>query len=224
MCGISPCPLLADIRGRLPVMQSGSVSELVGPSPPSLFVGRYGYPDVRAGPSAAWVPDDSDAVPLASGDPADLFGRPLEEVAARHANLITGGRVMPVGSTASPDAMLETTQEIAMAEKSVDVELDFAKPIIVGVNPTFDSMSTPLGPSGEVLRAEVVGHTSIPRKVDSVANENDLLAADAMGELTEWSPTELLALARVADAYGLSPAQAQKLGAVLMVFLTSLKR
>ncbi|MDE0707161.1 MAG: hypothetical protein OSB22_05210, partial [Candidatus Poseidoniales archaeon] len=187
MCGISPCPLLADIRGRLPVVQSGSVSELVGPSPPSLFVGRYGYPDVRAGPSAAWIPEDSDDVPLASGDPADLFGRPLEEVAARHANLITGGNVMPVGSTASPGAMLETTQEIAMAEKSVDVELDFARPIMVGRSPTFDSMSTPLGPSGEVLRAEVVGHASIPRKVDSVANENDLLAADAMGELTEAS-------------------------------------
>ena len=187
MCGISPCPLLADIRGRLPVVQSGSVSELVGPSPPALFVGRYGYPDVRAGPSAAWVPDDSNTAPLASGDPADLFGRPLEEVAARHANLITGGSVMPVNSTSSPGTMLETTQEIAMAEKSVDVELDFAKPIMVGRNPTFDSMSTPLGPSGEVLRAEVVGHTSIPRKVDSIANEEDLLAVDAMGELTEAS-------------------------------------
>ena len=187
MCGISPCPLLADIRSRLPEVQSDCLSELVGPSPPSLFVGRYGYPDVRTGPSATWVPDDSGATPLTSGDPADLFGKPLEEVAARHANLVTGGRVMPVNSTASPNAMLETTQEIAMAEKSVDVELDFSKPIMVGRSPTFDSMSTPLGPSGEVLRAEVVGHASIPRKVDSVANEDDLLAAEAIGELTEAS-------------------------------------
>ena len=38
-----------------------------------------------------------------------------------------------------------------------------------------------------MLRAEVVGHTSIPRKVDSVANEDDLLAAEAIGELTEAS-------------------------------------
>ena len=90
MCGISPCPLLADIRSRLPEVQSSCLSELVGPSPPSLFVGRHGYPDVRTGPSATWVPDDSGAVPLTSGDPADLFGRPLEEVAARHANLVTG--------------------------------------------------------------------------------------------------------------------------------------
>ena len=188
MCGISPCPLLADIRGRLPVAETSSVSELVGPSPPSLFVGRYGYPKVRTGPSAAWLADeDADAAPLVSGDPADLFGRPLEEVAARHANLITGGSAMSVESPRSPDAMLETTQQIAMAESSVDIELDFAKPIMVGMNPTFDSMSTPLGPSGEVLRAEVVGHVSIPRKVDAVANEDDLLAVDAMDELTEAS-------------------------------------
>ena len=42
-------------------------------------------------------------------------------------------------------------------------------------------------------------------------------------EVTEWTPTERVALVRVADAYGLSPAQAQKLGAVLIVFLTSLE-
>ena len=184
LCGISPCPLLAEVRSKLPTTESGSVSELVGPSPPSMFVGRYGYPDVRAGPSATWVPEESNSSQLTSGDPADLFGRPLEEVAARHANLITGGRVMRVRSAQSPDKMLETTQEIAMAERSVDVELDFARPIMVGRSPTFDSMSTPLGPSGEVLRAEVVGHASIPRKVDSIANEDDFPVSDAMGELT----------------------------------------
>jgi len=152
-----------------------------------MFVGRYGYPDVRAGPSATWAADENDASQLGSGDPANLFGRSLEEVAARYANLITGGQVMRVRSARSPDQMLETTQEIAKADRSVDVELDFARPIAVGSSPTFDSMSTPLGPSGEVLRAEVVGHTSVPRKVDSISNESDLLAADAICELTEAS-------------------------------------
>ena len=187
LCGISPCPLLAEVRSKLPTTESGSVSELVGPSPPSMFVGRYGYPDVRAGPSATWAADENDVSQLGNGDPANLFGRSLEEVAARYANLITGGQVMRVRSARSPDQMLETTQEIAMADRSVDVELDFARPIAVGSSPTFDSMSTPLGPSGEVLRAEVVGHTSVPRKVDSISNESDLLAADAICELTEAS-------------------------------------
>ena len=187
LCGISPCPLLAEVRSKLPTVESSSVSEVVGPSPPSMFVGRYGYPDVRAGPSATWGVDEDETKQLTSGDPADLFGKSLEEVAARHANLITGGRITKVRSARSPDQMLETTQEIAMAGRSVDIELDFVRPIAVGCSPTFDSMSTPLGPSGEVLRAEVVGHASIPRKVDSIANEEDLLANDAIEELTEAS-------------------------------------
>ena len=185
MCGINPCPLLAEVRNRLPVVESTSIVEMVGPSPPQLFVGRYGYPDVRAGPSASWLSEnDSEFAPSATGDPADLFGRPLEEVAARHANLITGGQRMKVQEAQRPGQMLETTQDIAMAARSVDVELDFARPIRIGRSPTFDSMSTPLGPSGEVLRAEVVGNPSIPRKVDSIASETDLLATDAMDELS----------------------------------------
>ena len=188
MCGISPCPLLAEVRSRLPVAEPTSIAEMVGPSPPQLFVGRYGYPDVRAGPSATWLSEnDSEFAPSATGDPADLFGRPLEEVAARHANLITGGQRMKVQEAQQPGQMLETTQEIAMAARSVDVELDFARPIRIGRSPTFDSMSTPLGPAGEVLRAEVVGHPSIPRKVDSIASETDLLATDAMDELSASS-------------------------------------
>lgn len=188
MCGINPCPLLAEVRNRLPVVEPTSIAEMVGPSPPQLFVGRYGYPDVRAGPSASWLSEnDSELAPSATGDPADLFGRPLEEVAARHANLITGGQRMKVQEAQRPGQMLETTQEIAMAAHSVDVELDFASPILIGRSPTFDSMSTPLGPTGEVLRAEVVGHPSIPRKVDSIAGETDLLATDAMDELSASS-------------------------------------
>ena len=145
LCGISPCPLLAEVRSKLPTVESSSVSEVVGPSPPSMFVGRYGYPDVRAGPSATWGVDEDETKQLTSGDPADLFGKSLEEVAARHANLITGGRITKVRSARSPDQMLETTQEIAMAGRSVDIELDFVRPIAVGCSPTFDSMSTPLG-------------------------------------------------------------------------------
>lgn len=188
MCGIDPCPLLSEVRSKLPVVEATSIDELIGPSPPQLFVGRYGYPDVRAGPSATWLPEnESGTAPMSTGDPADLFGKSLEEVAARHANLITGGQRMEVASASRPGEMLETTQEIAMAARSVDIELDFANPIRVGRNPTFDSMSTPLGPSGEVLRAEVVGHASIPRKVDSIAGETDLLATSAVDELTASS-------------------------------------
>ena len=175
MCGIDPCPLLVEVRSRLPVSGTSRVLEMAGPSPPSIFVGRYGYPDVRAGLTASLSPDEgvSDA---SNGDPAELFGKPLEEVAARHASLITGGRRMGVSSAVSPDLVLEATQLIAKSSSSVEVELDFSKPVSVGGNPTFDSMSTPLGPTGEVLRAEVIGNARVSRKIDSIAEEVDVLA------------------------------------------------
>ena len=207
MCGIAPCPLLAEVRSMLPAARASSVVEMVGPSPPSLFVGRHGYPDVRAGLTASLTPDDSAD---SFGDPAELFGRPLEEVAARHANLVTGGRKMRVSSAVCPDLVLEATQLIAKASSSVDVELDFARPVAIGGNPTFDSMSTPLGPSGEVLRAEVVGHASVSRKIDSITGETDVLASDAMGELVE-SGTGEAQISRMLSSGLLGRAESRKL-------------
>ena len=183
MCGISPCPLLSEVKRRLPQREATTLADIAGPSPPSLFVGRYGYPNVRVGPSVSWIHGKGEHLP-SSGDPADLFGQPLEEVAARHANLVTGGRRMATNTTGESSRVLEATQIIAMSSGSVDVELDFDRPVPIGGPPSFDTMSTPLGPSGGLVSADVVGHASISRKVDSVANETDLLANEAMGELT----------------------------------------
>ena len=183
MCGITPCPLLSEVKRRLSQRETTTLDDITGPSPPSLFVGRYGYPNVRVGPSVSWIQGKGEHIP-SSGDPADLFGQPLEEVAARHANLVTGGRRMATNTTGESNRVLEATQIIAMSSGAVDVELDFERPVPIGGPPSFDTMSTPLGPSGGLVGADVVSHASISRKVDSVANETDLLANEAMGELT----------------------------------------
>ena len=183
MCGIAPCPLLSEVKRRLPQGEETAVSDMAGPSPPSLFVGRYGYPNVRAGPSVSWI-QDSEVEKISSGDPSELFGQPLEEVAARHANLVTGSSKMAINTARETNQILEATQVIAMSSRAVEVELDFDRPVPIGGSPSFDTMSTPLGPSGHLVSAEVISHSSISRKVDSVANETDLLANEAMEELT----------------------------------------
>ena len=45
-------------------------------------------------------------------------------------------------------------------------------------------MSRPLGPSGVIEDLEVIGHARISRKVDAIVEETDLLATDAMDELS----------------------------------------
>lgn len=61
------------------------------------------------------------------------------------------------------------------------------------------------------------GHQLTPLAPDSVPD-----ITGSMVEIVRWTPTERVALARVAKAYGLTVGQAQKLGAIFMVFLTSL--
>ncbi|HLE47448.1 MAG TPA: hypothetical protein VI818_04050, partial [Candidatus Thermoplasmatota archaeon] len=48
LCGM-PCLWLAKIDARLPQMRVTS-QDVFGSSPPSVFVGRYGYPSVNVGP------------------------------------------------------------------------------------------------------------------------------------------------------------------------------
>lgn len=185
MCGINPCPLLAEVRSRLPTFQPRRVDELNGPSPPSVFVGRYNYPKITAGPLAIVAGnEESEALP-APADPADLYGQPLETVAARGVNLVRGRKAVEVSDARSPDRILETTQELAMAERDVDVEMSFRNPIHLGGQPSFDSLTRPLGPTGEVIRADLTSNAVIPRKVDSVVDESHLLATDAVEELSD---------------------------------------
>ena len=72
-----------------------------------------------------------------------------------------------------------------MSEKDVDVEMSFRNPIHLGGQPSFDSLTRPLGPTGEVIRADLTSNAVIPRKVDSVVDESHLLATDAVEELSD---------------------------------------
>ena len=182
MCEIHPCPLLSEVRRRLPQKTATQIEVLSGPSPPSLFVGRYGYPKVTVGPQASALPDE-DEILMSPADPAEMFGQPLEVVAGRHANLVRGRSEISVKDAAVPNKVLQTAQEIAMAVRDVDVEMEFSSPIHLGRTPTFDSLSRPLGPSGDVKRADITSNPVIPRKVGSVVDETDLLATEAIEEL-----------------------------------------
>ena len=61
--------------------------------------------------------------------------------------------------------VLSSTQEIAMAEKEVEIGIGFRGPVDLSTPLTFDSMSIPLGPSGTIEDLEVIGHARIPRKL-----------------------------------------------------------
>jgi hypothetical protein len=166
----------------------GTVVE--GPSPPEVFVGRFGYPRVSAGPL---VPaDEKGGLDLSSNSGSDLsshlFRRPAElakmdvgEIVALRSSMVRSGSKVEVADARNPGKLLEMAQEIAMSSTPVGTEVTFAKPPRGRLR--FDGFMMPSGPSGSIEGMEITSNPSIPRKVDAVVEDSDLLAAKAVGEL-----------------------------------------
>ena len=80
LCGKEACPLLQryyiqkNIKER--IEKETARSYLFGPSPPNVFVGHYGYPNVRFGPMI----NIFDEYSKISDSPSKWYGLPLEKI------------------------------------------------------------------------------------------------------------------------------------------------
>lgn len=180
LCGLPRCPILDSVRARLPrVAVKGK--ELQGSSPPTLFVGRFGYPAVRAGPMLPPI-HHPDAAQL--DDPRGWLGhKPMEDIVAMRASLLRSGSVVRVDQPQRGGSLLEAAQLLAMASKPAEVAVTLAKAPAQPLEPKVDSISAPMGPSLAAEKARVVENPFIPRKVDQLVGDTDARAGEAVREL-----------------------------------------
>jgi DNA repair protein NreA len=180
LCGLARCPILDSIREQLPRVQVKS-KELEGSSPPTLFVGRHGYPAVRVGPM---LPPTHLAHASQLDDPRNwIHSANLREVVAMRASLLRSNEVVRVDEPRNPSRVLQAAQLLAMASKPADVEVTLSKVPTTPLQPKVDSISAPMGPSLAAERARVVSNPSVPRKVDALVGDTHARASEAVGEL-----------------------------------------
>jgi len=157
-----------------PALQSTS---LFGASPPSAFVGSWRYPNVLAGPL---VPPMREGTGIMDASETWL-GLDIGEILRFRLSLVRGKAQRPVEAARHPDRILSATQEGAMAGRPVDTELWLEKkPVLEG---PFTARASPTGPSGVIRRLELAENPSIPRRVDTVVSDTDLLATGAVVDL-----------------------------------------
>jgi hypothetical protein len=156
-------------------------SEFFGATPPSAFVGRFGYPDVLAGPLVSPLGEDASL----NDEPKKWLHLNREEIIGFRANLVRSNFKINVKDANKPNRLLAETQELAMAELPVDVEVKFVKPPTLNLQ--FDGIFAPMGPSGTVSDIEIVDNPRVPRKVDALVDDRDIKAADAAILLYESS-------------------------------------
>ncbi|WP_406670840.1 Nre family DNA repair protein [Methanolobus sp. ZRKC4] len=181
LCGRPRCPILEKFKSIESVIpKSSGDSSIFGASPPSVFVGRYNYPEVKAGPMIPPELGGDEAMLLE--DPKALLRMGIQDIISSRSQLVRANTGINVKNARNPDnPLIEKSQELALSKKPVDTEAWFNKPIQNKLK--FDNVLTPMGPSGELKDFDITENPKVPKKVDALVYDTDALAKDAISEL-----------------------------------------
>ena len=149
-----------------------------GASPPSVFVGKFGYPRVSVGPLIPPVHGDTQVMDL----PEEWLtkGKSVEDVVNFRLSLVRGKESVNVKDVQSKPA--QSLQEIALAKKSLELDVEFKKKPRGGF---FHEDIQPFGPSAPLKEMKLTENVKWNVQLEKVFYDTDLLARNAMIELYE---------------------------------------
>lgn len=209
LCGKKVCPILkkASILNRVLPKNFEKIQRdkiLFGASPPAVFVGHYGYPNLYLGPM---IPIDdiflkeSPEYQIKDTSILDLselwYGKDMDDIITYRTAMVRSsfksnaiisseveGNSLLINDIVnkmgrSQNKLLESSQELAMAKNSVDTETSIEK---VHLNMMYDIHSPPIGPSGITEKIRIIDNVKVHPKVQYVVDDFDLKATDAITE------------------------------------------
>jgi hypothetical protein len=176
LCGKTRCPIMVKVNFFLKSIPLMSTEEVSGVSPPSVFIGRIGYPNVYAGPLVPPVHEDTGIYDL----PEQWFGRSIDEIVGFRSLLIRGKHRVHVQRFNKAGKIMEQTRELALAETSVDTELELTKKPRGSI--FMDDAVQPFGPSAPIKELHV-GNTRYEQRIEKAYYDTDLRATQAVVEL-----------------------------------------
>ena len=176
LCGKAYCPILSKAELLVKHMPRIAREEIDGSSPPGVFVGRFGYPHVYAGPLIP--PETGDTKVL---DTPELWlGKSIQDIIDYRFSLIRGKSLIEVHAAQDPGRYLLDLHDLALSSASVDVSARFKKKPRMAV--ALSEETQPYGPSALIQNFEITP-SSGEEKLEAVYYDGDLLAADGMVEL-----------------------------------------
>ncbi|MBM2852827.1 MAG: hypothetical protein HW420_1374 [Candidatus Nitrosotenuis sp.] len=150
-----------------------SSDSISGSSPPSVFVGSYGYPKVGVGPMVPPIHGDTSLLDL----PEKWLGKTLEDIVNFRLKLVRGIQNVPV---TQQGRYIESLQELAMSSNTPDSDIVFQKHTIPTTS--IDGESAPFGPIGEIKTAKF-SNMSTNQTIEKTYYDRDLKAEDAVVSL-----------------------------------------
>jgi len=179
LCGLKKCPILEKNSKQTKIVSSIKDDNFYGASPPGFFVSWQNYPNVAVAPLSALPDEVSDL----SDSPEKWYGLDQEKIISFRESLLRSYKSMPVNSAANPNYELLDFQELAMSEKTFEVQVNLkSKP---REETKFDSFSAPMGPSAKLEKIQLIENPRVPKKLDYYASDTDAKSNTALIDLFE---------------------------------------
>lgn len=146
--------------------------DLEGSTPPSVFIGRWSYPKVYAGPMM--VGEVGDTSIMDSPESWINENKTQEDIINYRMNLVRGKQLIKINDLENP--FIEKLQDISLASKSIDSEATFGK-IPKGSLLTEDSM--PHGPSA-IIEKFNIDAVKWDKHLEKTFYDTDLKSSEAI--------------------------------------------
>ena len=176
LCGKTRCPIIVKVNYFLKSVPLMATENIDGMSPPSVFIGRIGYPNVYAGPLVPPVHEDTGIYDL----PERWFGKSMDEIVGFRSLLVRGKYRVNVQKFMDGGKILDQTRELALADSCVDIELNLTKKPRGSIY--LDDNVQPFGPSAPI-RDLHVGNAHYDDKIEKAYYDTDLRATQAVVDL-----------------------------------------
>jgi len=176
LCGKSRCPVLVRFHSRDKVKPLVDTLRVGGSSPPSVFIGRFGYPKVAIGPMIPPVMGDTSLI-----DTPELWlDRSIDDIVDFRSMLIRGKYNVDVFDVENPNKVVEYTRELALSKNSVFTEAIFEKK--PRGNIAFYDEAQPHGPSAPLKKFDIT-NPKYEQHIEKAFYDIDLKARDAVFSL-----------------------------------------
>jgi len=197
LCGKSRCPVIVKLYSYLRVKPLINRTDIEGSSPPAVFVGRFGYPMVYAGPLTPPFIGDT----FIYDYPEQWLGMDIEQIIDFRLKLIRGKYLVNVKKPEKAGRKFDLTLELALAARPVETEVQFKrKP---GKTIVLDDEVQPMGPSAPLIKLDI-SNPSADRKLEKAHYDYDLRAGEAILELYQKNvPVSRIQRAFSVGAFGL---------------------
>jgi hypothetical protein len=178
LCGKAICPVELKARAYIRNINKVNTKEFTGSSPPSVFVGRYGYPHVFVGPMVPPMVGNTSVMDI----PEEWFGKSIDTIVNYRYSLVRGSTLMPIDAARRGGRMVEALQELSMGTSPADTEIALLKTPTERI--TFDDNSQPFGPSAP-LRGFDISSVRVDNRIEKAYYDTDLKAGEAVSRLYE---------------------------------------